>query len=70
MVDIGGEKRWDKNIDFDWHYIEEQWFRYWDIRKTILLEKSPGNTVRAQSIERHFCPAYFLIITRSPCSST
>lgn len=59
-------RRWDETVDFDWPYIKMVWMQHWDLRKTILLEKSPPNMVRATSILAHFTPAYFIIMYREP----
>jgi hypothetical protein len=60
------DKRWDSATDFDWPRVKKEWMKYWDTSKTVLLEKSPPNIVRAASIATHFQPAYFIIFTRDP----
>jgi hypothetical protein len=58
--------RWDKTIDFDWVFIKEEWRKYWDITKPILLEKSPANIIRVKSIFNAFSNSYFIIFYRNP----
>ncbi len=59
-------ERWNKAVDFDWLDIKKEWRKYWDISKPILLEKSPPNILRAQSINHTFKNAYFIIFYRNP----
>lgn len=59
-------ERWDEAIDFDWVKIKNEWRKYWDLRKPILLEKSPPNILRAASINLAFENAYFIIFHRNP----
>lgn len=58
--------QWDENLDFDWLYIKKEWMKYWDITLPVLLEKSPPNIVRANSISKVFSPAFFIIFYRNP----
>lgn len=58
--------RWNPNVDFDWTFIKNEWLKYWDLRKPVLLEKSPASIVRAKSLEDNFEPAYFIIFHRNP----
>lgn len=60
------DRRWDPDFDFDWEYIKGEWLKHWDQTKPILLEKSPPNIIRAESIKAHFDPAYFIIFFRNP----
>ena len=66
MYDIGGIKRWDEALDFDWEFIKKEWMKYWDITRPILLEKSPPNIIRTQSIQNFFKPTYFIVFYRNP----
>ncbi len=59
-------ERWDGEIDFDWVSIKNEWRKYWDLTRPILLEKSPPNIIRAKSIERNFDNSYFIIFHRNP----
>jgi hypothetical protein len=58
--------RWDQRIDFNWPYIKSVWLKYWDIKKPILIEKSPANILRAKSISSFFKPSQFIISYRNP----
>ncbi len=60
------KNRWDSSVDFDWKFIKNEWLKYWDITKPVLLEKSPANSARAKSIMKHFAPAYFIVFYRNP----
>lgn len=60
------DNRWDPTIEYDWHYIKKIWMKYWDLRKPILLEKSPPNLLRAEKISKVFQPIYFIIFFRNP----
>lgn len=60
--------KWDENVDFDWEYIKKEWMKYWDVSKPILLEKSPPNIMRAESISKAFPNSYFVIFHRNPYS--
>lgn len=59
-------RRWDTTLDYDWEFVKKEWLKYWNLKATILLEKSPPNIVRAKSIEKYFQPAFFLIFHRNP----
>lgn len=60
------DRRWDESLDFDWQLIKNEWMKYWDLSRPVLLEKSPPNIIRAKSINQHFNPAYFIILYRNP----
>jgi hypothetical protein len=60
------ERRWDEDLDFDWHWIKRIWLKYWDPAKPVLLEKSPPNILRAASIQQSFSPSYFIVFYRNP----
>jgi hypothetical protein len=49
-----------------WDKISKVWHRKWNLRKSILLEKSPPHLVRAQEIAKIFSPAYFIALIRNP----
>ena len=59
-------RRWDETMNYDWHQIKREWHKYWNRHKPILLEKSPPNLIRADKIELHFEPSYFIIFYRNP----
>lgn len=60
------KQRWKPETEFEWPFIKNEWLKYWDITKPILLEKSPCSIVRANVIEKEFQPAYFVAIYRNP----
>lgn len=43
-----------------------EWFRYWDVERRCLLEKSPPNLIRTRFLQAMFPNSYFLTITRHP----
>ena len=59
-------ERWNIDRKYDWIFIKKEWLKYWDIRRPILLEKSPPNIIRALEIQAHFKPAYFICMVRNP----
>ncbi|MCH4552108.1 sulfotransferase [Aestuariibaculum lutulentum] len=60
------ENRWDENYDHDWKFIKNEWMKYWDITKPFLLEKSPSNILRAESIDEVFANSHYIITYRNP----
>ncbi|MFW6129532.1 MAG: sulfotransferase [Atribacterota bacterium] len=43
-----------------------QWKKYWNLEKDILLEKSPINLLRTRFLQEMFENSYFIIIKRHP----
>lgn len=64
MVDR--RRRWDENLDYPWPSIKRVWLKYWDTSKPVLMDKSPPNLIRAESIQAYFKPAWFIVMTRNP----
>ena len=60
------EGHWDEDKKMPWEYIKEQWRKEWDLGKSVFLEKSPPNIMRALEIEKYFRPSYFISINRNP----
>ncbi len=58
--------RWSDDTRYDWELIKRKWRRYWDVTKPVLLEKSPPNIIRAEAIQTHFDPSYFICFNRNP----
>ena len=72
------------NFGFDknYHYTEEsallnninnikiydEWSRYWDLNKNILVEKSPPNIIHTRYLQELFPDTYFIVILRHPFS--
>jgi Sulfotransferase family len=46
--------------------IFNDWSRYWDVTKPVLLEKSPPNLVRSRFLQALFPNSFFLIVLRHP----
>jgi hypothetical protein len=44
----------------------EEWSKFWDMNKSILIEKSPPNLVRTRFLQAMFPNAYFLTVIRHP----
>lgn len=44
----------------------QEWGKYWDFSKPVLLEKSPPNIIRTRFLQEMFPNAYFLTIIRNP----
>ena len=58
--------RWDPENKFDWNYIKKIWHKYWDETKSLLVEKSPADIVRANEIDKYFYPVKYLTMVRNP----
>lgn len=43
-----------------------QWSRHWDLRRRVLVEKSPPNLIRTRFLQQLFPDARFVIIVRHP----
>jgi len=44
----------------------EEWSRFWDLTRPVLVEKSPPNLLRTRLLQAMYPEARFLIITRHP----
>jgi hypothetical protein len=44
----------------------EEWSKYWDLEKPILLEKSPPNGIKSRFLQGLFPDSYFIFVTRHP----
>jgi hypothetical protein len=60
------ENRWDDELRFNYSFIKQEWMKYWDLTKPILLEKSPPNIRHTQDIIKNFTNPYFIIFYRNP----
>ena len=45
--------------------VKKEWGMRLDLSKPVLMEKSPPNTVRTRWLNKHFTPAYFVVIVRN-----
>lgn len=43
-----------------------EWSQYWDLTKSVLVEKSPPNLIRTRFLQQLFPEAYFIILMRHP----
>jgi len=43
-----------------------QWGRHWDLRKPVLLEKSPANLLKARFLQALFPRSWFVMVIRHP----
>jgi len=48
----------------------EEWSRYWDMRRTHLLEKSPPNLIKSRFLQAMFPRSSFIFILRHPAAVT
>lgn len=48
----------------------EEWSKYWDTEKAVLVEKSPPNIIRMRFLQALFPQAYFITIIRHPIAVT
>ena len=58
--------RWSVNKKIDWKRVKEIWHKYWDLSKSILLEKSPPNIIRTLEINKYFNKVKFICLVRNP----
>lgn len=58
--------RWDNSVKYPWDEIKQIWMKYWNFSKTIFLEKSTPNIIRADEIDIIFSPAYYICFVRNP----
>jgi hypothetical protein len=63
---VDPRRHWEEKSEYPWPLIKREWLRYWDTAKPLLLDKSPANLIRAESIREHFKPSSFIVMTRNP----
>jgi len=51
---------------WDWALTKTVYRKHWDLTKRVLVEKSPPNLFKAEEIQEHFVPAYFIVLVRNP----
>ena len=59
-------KGWDTDVSYPWEKIKKIWMKYWDQRKTILMDKSNTNIMRVTEIKKVFDNIFFLAMVRNP----
>ncbi|MCB0019403.1 MAG: sulfotransferase [Anaerolineales bacterium] len=47
----------------------KEWYQYWDLSKTCLLEKSPPNLLKMRFLQAIFPNSYFIVIMRHPVAN-
>lgn len=60
---------WNAQRSFDWPLIKRVWHDYWDLERPVLLEKSPPHLCRFREIDKHFSPAWYLLLMRDPLAT-
>ena len=63
---IDYRQEWKQDYPYPWEAIQQQWAKYWQQSKAILLDKSPAMIYRAAAAEAVFQPAYFIALVRNP----
>lgn len=46
-----------------------EWSRYWDLKRRILVEKTPANLLKARLLQALYPTASFILITRHPVAT-
>lgn len=59
-------KGWHEDVSYPWEKIKKVWMKYWDQRKTILMDKSNTNIMRVGAIKEVFDNIVFLAMVRNP----
>ena len=59
-------KGWHNEVTYPWEKIKKVWMKYWDQRKTILMDKTNTNIMRVQEIKEVFDNTFFLAMVRNP----
>jgi hypothetical protein len=58
--------RWNPELKLPWAKIKDEWHKFWDLEKPLLLDKSVPNLIRAKQIEAAFPGAHFVAMVRDP----
>ena len=66
VVPLMRKTPWNAQEPLPWPAIKAEWEKVWDLRRPILLEKSPPHLVRAKAIEESFPNAHFIVMVRNP----
>ena len=48
--------------------LMSEWGRYWDLDKSVLIEKSPPNLTKMRFFQAMFPSAYFIVVMRHPAA--
>ena len=46
--------------------LQQEWGEYWNIEKTVLIEKTPNNIIQSRFLNEVFADSYFIFLTRHP----
>jgi hypothetical protein len=60
--------KWDETKKLPWKKIKKVFLENWDLKKPILVEKSPPNIIRTKDIIQEFQPVFFIITIKNPYS--
>jgi len=52
--------------NYNWKEIKKEWFKHWDVKCPVLVEKSTTNLYRKNMLEENFYNSKFLIMVRNP----
>jgi len=63
------DKPWHIEKKIPWDHVKKVYEKNWDLNKTVLVEKSPPNLIRAKEIEKKFENTYFIVMIRNPYAS-
>lgn len=56
--------------DYNRSQLFNEWKKYWDLSKPILLEKSPINLLQMRFLQELFPNSYFIVIIRHPLATS
>lgn len=62
----------NSNLVSDYNRLRlfNEWKKYWDLSKPILLEKSPINLLQMRFLQKLFPDSYFIVIIRHPLATS
>ena len=64
---LNPEMRWDERVPLTYgRRLHESWSRHWDLRKSVLVEKTPCNILKVKGLNKLFPSAKFVWIVRHP----
>jgi hypothetical protein len=58
--------KFSNHKNYNWESIIDSWYSLWDIKKPILVEKSPPNIYRINLLADNFNNAKFIVMVRNP----
>jgi hypothetical protein len=57
---------YNNETNYNWESIKKSWYKHWDTKKPILLEKSPTNITRIDMLTKYFPNVKFIFLVRNP----